>query len=164
MYHRHQAHTWCRCVRSGVIVGFFVRGQKEKFGMGCCKSGWVFFLWVVQRWVCNVFFSPVPTRLLNATKAFCADGARWEGARATRKILCFLRTLKLAWPPKRHHHEYPIQLAPTMVLPSCSIHFSMSFFWPVVFVSPPLSLCSRPVVSFSYPLPTWSSKKQSGEK
>ena len=43
MYHRHQAHTWCRCVRSGVIVGFFVRGQKEKFGKSCCKSGWVFF-------------------------------------------------------------------------------------------------------------------------
>ena len=98
MYHRHQAHTWCRCVRSGVIVGFFVRGQKEKFGMGCCKSGWVFFLWVVQRWVCNVFFSPVPTRIgLNATKAFGADGGRWEGASDEEDPFARdLRTLKLA--------------------------------------------------------------------
>jgi hypothetical protein len=158
MYHRHQAHTWCRCVRSGVIVGFFVRGQKEKFGMGCCKSGWVFFLWVVQRWVCNVFFFPVPTRLLNATKAFGADGARWEGARATRKILCFLRTLEFG-PRTGITTNILIQLAPPpWYYPPVSIHFSMSSSLTrsvtLLFVSPPLSLCSRPVVSFSYPLPT----------
>ena len=96
--------------------------------------------------------------MLNATKAFGADGGRWDGrARATAAMKDpFRRTLEVG----------PLKEIPTNILINFSHHgttllfnsfFHVIFpchFLTLLFVSPPLSLCSRPVVSFSYPLPT----------